>query len=151
MAELVASLFMLIVILQVFVFISASVNNSSVLRDNLIAVNLVQEGVEVVRNIRDRDWFLRNSFGTSLPVGSWRVQWNSNALVPLGGNPVLKKNSTVQFFSYDSGTDTVFRRTIDISLVSVNEIRVISTVNWNVKSDSKSISAETHLFNWLKQ
>lgn len=150
MIELVASLFILIVILQIFTFISTTINNSSILRDNLIAVNLVQEGIEVVRNIRDRDWFLGNSFGTSLPSGSGRVQWNSNAILILASNPVLKKDPLTGMFSYDLGVDTVFKRTINIAVISANEIRVTSTVNWNAKANSKSISAEAHLFNWLR-
>src|SRR3989344_2191388 len=132
--ELVASLIVLIAILQTFLLISANVNSSSMLRDSLIASNLVQEGIEVVRNIRDRDSFLGNSFGASLPNGSWRVQWNSTSLLDLSGDPSLKKDSASKFFSYDSGSDTIFRRTISISAISANEIRVISTVRWDVKS-----------------
>lgn len=148
--ELIASLFVLMAILHIFLFISSSVNSSFLLRDGLIAANLTQEGVEVVRNIRDRDWFLGNNFGASLPNGSWRAQWNSSVLLPLGANPPLKKDSATGVFSYDSGTETIFRRVIDISAVSASEIRIISTVNWGVKSNSKTTSAEAHLFNWYR-
>lgn len=148
--ELIASLVVLIAILQTFLLISANVNSSSLLRDSLIASNLAQEGIEVVRNIRDRDSFLENPFGESLSNGSWRVQWNSTSLLLPSGNPPLKKDPGNKFFSYDSGIDTVFRRVIDISAVSPNQIRVISTVNWDVKSDTKTTSAETHLFNWYR-
>ncbi len=148
--ELIVSLLMLIGILQIFLLISASVNSSSTLRDGLVAANLAQEGIEVVRNIRDRDFFLGNAFGASLPNGSWRVQWNSNALLALSGNLPLKKDSTTKFFSYDFGPDTIFRRKIDIFNVSANEIRIISTVDWDVRSISKTISAEAHLFNWYQ-
>ncbi|TSC74029.1 MAG: hypothetical protein G01um101444_389 [Parcubacteria group bacterium Gr01-1014_44] len=148
--ELIISLFILIAITQAFIFISANVNSSFMLRDSLIAANLTQEGIEVVRNIRDRDWFLGNGFGASLPNGSWRIQWNSPALLPLSGDPPLKKNLTTGVFSYDSGADTVFRRTIELSAISATEIRVITTVNWDVKSIAKTTSAETHLFNWFK-
>ena|SRR3989344_2224187 len=148
--ELVASLVVLIAILQTFLFISSSVNSSSLLRDSLIAANLAQEGIEVVRNIRDRDSLMENSFGASLPDGSWRVQWNSASLLALGGDPPLKKDPVSKFFNYDTGTDTIFRRTINIFTVSPNEIRVISTVEWDVKSSSKSTSAESHLFNWYR-
>src|SRR3989338_11208597 len=124
--ELVASLIVLIAILQTFLFISSSVNSSSLLRDSLIAANLAQEGIEVVRNIRDRDWFLGNSFQTSLSDGFWLVQWDSLSLLALNGNPPLKKNQATGVFSYDSGTDTLFRRTVNISTVSSNEVRVTS-------------------------
>lgn len=148
--ELVTSLLFITAIVQVFLFISISVNNSSLLRDSMIGANLAQEGIEAARNIRDQDWFLAKSFGTSLPAGSWRVQWNSNSLLPLSGSPLLKKDPASGIFSYDSGTDTIFRRQIDITAVSPNEIRITSTVNWSVKLSNKTVSAEAHLFNWHK-
>lgn len=148
--ELIISLFVLVAILQVFTFISGTVNNTSLMRDSLIATNLAQEGIEVVRNIRDRDWFLGNSFGASLPGGSWRVQWNSAVTLPLDGNPPLKKDLATGVFSYDSGSNTIFKRKIDISAISVDEIRVNSTVIWDEKSQNKTTGAETRLFNWYR-
>lgn len=146
--ELIATIFVTVAVLQVFILITANIGAASLTRDNLTAANLVQEGLEVARNIRDRDWFLGNSFGASLPTGSWRAQWNSNQLTSLGLNPPLKKDSASGFFSYDSGTDTAFKRTIDITAVSANEIRVVSKVNWDYRGDTKEVSAEAHLFNW---
>ena len=148
--ELIASLFILIAILDIFIFISSSLNSSAVLRDSLIASNLAQEGVEVVRNVRDRDWFLGNSFGASLPDGSWRVQWDSAFLLLLSGNPFLKKDMATGVFGYSAGNDTVFKRAIDVLKISANEIKVISTVTWDEKSNPKTTNAETHLFNWYQ-
>lgn len=150
LVELVASLFVLMAVLEIFLFISRSLNSSSFLRDSLIASNLAQEGIEVVRNIRDRDWFLGNTFGASLPNGAWRVQWDSTALIPLSGNPFLKRHPLVKIFNYDMGTNTIFKRTIDISSISPSEIRVISTVTWDEKSNTKITNAEAHLFNWFR-
>ena len=43
--------------------------SAAAIKNNFIASGLVQEGMEVVRNIRDQDWFLGNSFGASLADG----------------------------------------------------------------------------------
>ena len=43
--ELIASLFILIAILDIFIFISSSLNSSAVLRDSLIASNFAQQGI----------------------------------------------------------------------------------------------------------
>lgn len=146
--ELLATLLLLLAMVQIFVSLVRDINNSTLIRDNLIATNIVQEGVEVARNIRDRDWFLGNSFGTSLPDGAWRIQWNSLALIPLGENPVLKKSAS-GFFNYDSGDSTVFKRVMTISRISANEIKLNSSVEWNFRGGPKTVSAELHLFNWL--
>ncbi len=145
-----ASFFVLIAILDIFIFISSNLNSSSVLRDSLIASNLAQEGIEVARNIRDRDWFLGNIFGASLPDGSWRVQWDSASLLLLSGNPFLKKDIATGVFGYSTGVNTVFKRKIDILKISSSEIRVISTVTWDENSNSKTTNAEAHLFNWYQ-
>ena len=147
--ELVATLLMMFAVVQIFVAITNDVNSSALVRDNLIAANLVQEGIEVARNIRDKDWFSGGGFGASLPDGIWRVQWDSVSLLALDSNPFLKKDA-FGFFNYNSGADTVFRRTVTISRVSSEEINVSSSVIWDFRGDSKSISAEVHLFNWFR-
>ncbi|MBI2057703.1 MAG: hypothetical protein HYT63_01840 [Candidatus Yanofskybacteria bacterium] len=148
--ELIATLLVLIAVVQVFILIAGDISSSSLVRDNLIAANLTQEGIEVARNIRDRDWFLGNSFGASLPDGTWRVQWNSTSLLALDTNPVLKKDTVSGFFSYDTGADTIFKRTVSITAISSQEIRITSTVTWDFKNSFKNITAEEHLFNWFK-
>ena len=147
--ELVATLLMMFAVVQIFVAITNDVNSSALVRDNLIAANLVQEGIEVARNIRDKDWFSGGGFGASLPDGIWRVQWDSVSLLALDSNPFLKKDA-FGFFNYNSGADTVFRRTVTISRVSSEEINVSSSVIWDFRGDSKSVSAEVHFFNWFR-
>ena len=130
--------------------LTLNLRSAAAIRNNFIASGLVQEGIEVVRNIRDRDWFLDNPFGTSIPDGTYRVQWNSNSLIALGVNPRLKKDSNSGIFSYDSGSDTIFKRTVNISTPQAGvEKRIIVTVSWTERGGfEKSLSAEEHLFNW---
>ncbi len=132
--------------------------SAATVSNNFIASGLVQEGMEVVRNIRDRDWFLdnppgTNPFGTSVPDGSYRVQWNSQALIPLGANPNLKRDAATGIFSYDTGDDTIFNRWVNIVTTPDNpsnvEKRVTVNVTWIERGGAvKSVSAEDHLFNW---
>lgn len=130
--------------------LSSNLRAATAVKNDFIASGLTQEGMEVVRNIRDRDWFLGNSFGSSIPDGNYRVQWNSSVLIVLGGNPNLKRDSGNGIVSYDSGNDIIFRRTVDIStVVPGTEKKVVVTVSWTERSGStKSLSAEEHLFNW---
>ena len=66
--------------------ISLSLSSSAKIKNDLIAANLSQEGLEIVRGIRDRDWHLGNNFGASLANGSYLVDWNSQSLAALSGN-----------------------------------------------------------------
>ncbi|MEK7138764.1 MAG: prepilin-type N-terminal cleavage/methylation domain-containing protein [Patescibacteria group bacterium] len=127
----------------------SSINVASRIEHNLIASNLAQEGIEVVRNIRDTNWFRGAAFDANLPVGSWLVEWNTvgGGLAGIGSNPVLKKNNGL--YSYSAGTDTPFRRTITISKPNVGELVLTSSVTWVERGNiNRSITAESHLFNW---
>ncbi|MBI2669719.1 MAG: prepilin-type N-terminal cleavage/methylation domain-containing protein [Candidatus Yanofskybacteria bacterium] len=148
------------VLIAIFLFGLAStattfiltMNNRSAtaIKNNFIASGLAQEGFEVVRNLRDQDWFLGGPFGSSIPDGTYRIQWDSQALIDLGSNPNLKRDPGSGIFSYDMGSDTIFKRTIEIDTVVADvEKKIVVDVVWIERGGaSKSISAEEHLFNW---
>ena len=47
-----------IALTAIFYLLTSNLKEASLIENNFIASGLVQEGMEVVRNIRDRDWFL---------------------------------------------------------------------------------------------
>lgn len=130
--------------------IVTNLRSATFVKNSFIASGLTQEGIEIVRNIRDRDWFLGNVFGTSIPNGTYRIQWNSQSLITLGSNPNLMLDASNGLFSYDAGTDSIFKRTITISTIVPNvEKRIIISVDWIERGGAvKSVIAEEHLFNW---
>ena len=133
----------------VFILATSSINVASRIEHNLIASNLAQEGVEIIRNIRDTNWTSEAAFDNNLSVGTWRVQWDtvSGGLMAVGSNPVLKKNNGL--YNYSAGTDTVFRRTVTISKPNSGELVLISSVTWVERGNiDRTISAESHLFDW---
>jgi len=127
----------------------SSINVASRIEHNLIAANLAQEGIEVARNIRDTNWFRSVAFDNNLPVGTWLVEWNTvnGGLVPVGSNPFLKKNNGL--YNYSTGLDTPFKRTIAIAKPNSGELVLTSSVTWTERGNiSRSIIAESHLFDW---
>lgn len=146
---LVALILVTIAMGPVFILATSSVNVASRIEHNLIAANLAQEGIEVVRNIRDTNWLNGAGFDNNLPIGSWRVQWDtvSGGLMAVGSNPVLKKDNGL--YNYSTGTDTVFRRTIIISKPGATELVVVSSITWTDRGNANRImTVEYHLFNW---
>lgn len=131
--------------------ISLSLNSAVRISNDLIAANLAQEGLEVMRGIRDRDWHLGNSFGASFPNnGSYLVEARDQSLNPFA-ETFLKKDSN-GFYNYTSGQDTIFKRKIIIESSGQNPTtveRVIKVeVYWQEKSGPKTIQAELRLFSW---
>src|SRR3989338_4948623 len=122
------------------------------LRNNLVAANLVQEGVEVVRALRDSNWFNGRAFDSGLADGTYRLESNSTSLILVGSNPPLKIDSN-GLYNYTNGTDTAFQRRIfivkDSTAQGCNcELRVVSEVSWVERKSSRTITIESHLFDW---
>lgn len=131
--------------------ITLSLSSANIIKNRMIAANFAQEGLEVVRGIRDRDSHLGNSFGTSLPNGDYIVDWNSDSLQPFS-DVFIKKDDTNGFYDYVFGTDTIFKRKIIIenSLQNPATVEKVAKVeiSWREKSGPRMIQAEFRLFNW---
>lgn len=130
--------------------ISLSLSSAAKIKNDLIAANLSQEGLEIVRGIRDRDWHLGNAFGASLPNGNYIVDWNSQSLSAF--SDTFLKNDLNGLYNYSSGQDTIFKRKIIIENSVQNPATVEKVakveISWQEKSGPKTIQAELRLFNW---
>lgn len=140
-----------------FILATDALMLSSRIRNTLIASSLAQEGVEVVRAIRDANWFkptypLTTAFSEDLLgcAAGCRVAWDSISPVALSGvsTPLLLNESGL--YQYAGGTESVFSRVITITAQSDVELVVKSEVTWNERSIPKSVVVESHLFDWIK-
>ena len=124
---------------------------SSSVRNSLVASNLAQEGMEVVRAMRDANWFNNQAFDTGLSDGVYRLEWNSDVLLLESGNPPLKI-TPAGLYNYSSGADTTFRRRVFVTKLDPLgcncELRIITEVTWPERGRTKTIQVESHLFNW---
>ncbi len=144
---IVALVVLSVALIPVLQLSDSSLRAATTIRDDMIAAGLAQEGIEVVRTIRDANWFNGQAFATGLANGTYRVEWNSTSLISLGSNPPLKLNNGV--YNYTTGADTQFYRTITILGVSSSELKITSQVSWTARgNDVKTVQAEEHLFDW---
>lgn len=134
-------------LISALALITSSLFYVSNIQDRLAAANLTAEGLEVVRNIRDNNWLQSLSWNNGLANGDYQVSYNSIALLPYSGNPLLFDSGS-GIYSYASGSATPYVRKISISNLSSYEIRVVSTVTWQKRGVTYNNSAEGHLFNW---
>jgi len=146
---LVALIILSLALVPALLLSTQAVNTAFSLRNNLVAINLAQEGIEIVRAIRDSNWFAEPSvaFDANLTDGTWRIDWNSETLIALGSNPPLKINNGL--YNYSSGTDSAFKRTVTVNKLNAAELKIVSEVSWTERGErQKTIQAESHLFNW---
>lgn len=117
------------------------------IQNRLIAANLVAEGIELTRNIRDNNWLASLAWNNGLADGDYQADYNSTSLSSYNGNSLLL-DANSGLYNYSSGGSTPYVRKISIANISSYEIRVISTVTWRVRGVTYTSSAEDHLFNW---
>lgn len=125
-------------------------------RDTYIAANLAAEGIEIVNNIRSNNWITlgRDVWRNGLNDGVFYIaQYDSNSLITDTLNPYLYIDS-VNSYCYESincvgsSKQSKFKRQIQISTISSDQMKVISTVNWEYNNKSKTVSVEERLYNW---
>jgi len=151
---LIALLVLSLGLIPALAVLSSSTRISALIKNNLIAANLAQEGVEVIRSLRDANWFAGQAFDAGLE-GNWRVEWNTNwtANPPqtVVTNPSLKFDSATGLYNYSSGLDTGFKRSVGV-VKTANpcgcELTVISRVEWSQRGNARTISVESHLYDW---
>jgi len=149
--EVIIAIFVIVIgIVGAVNLISYSISSVAVAKSQIIATELAQEGLEIVRNIRDSNWLADITWNSGLNTcaSGCRVQYNNSELLALGGNPVLNINSN-GFYLYDiTKPETLFRRKITIISISAYEIKVVSEVDWSQRGRSFNVNAEDRLYNW---
>lgn len=145
--EVAVSVFVLVLGTMTIVGVMAnSLKIINVASQTTIAANLSQEGIEVVRNIRDTNWVEGDPYDTGIATGNYCVNYDSETLGSCASNQMYWDGLS---YNHDgAGRLTDFIRTINISSQTDSEdigyIRVISTVNW----DNFNVTTETHLYDW---
>jgi hypothetical protein len=140
-------------VLGSYVFISSFFRYTDLSIDKLTAAYLSQEGVEIVKNIRDGNWIERESWNYGIGVGSWEADYNTidSFSDDYDGDYINLESSG--FYGYGSGASTPFKREIQIYTSSSGAEGVIyasSTVSWENRGNSYSIKTEEKLYNWYE-
>jgi Tfp pilus assembly protein PilV len=132
-----------------------AVSLSLTVRNSMTASNLAVEGVEVVRAVRDANWFAGSPFAQGLDScapasGGCRVEYDSTAVLPLSGNAPLRYDLINGLYQYAAGDDSDFSRRITIEQITPKELQVVSEVSWTERNIDKTFAIEYHLYDWLK-
>lgn len=144
--------------------------NASVSKNKLVAVNLAQEGIELVRRLRDNDAIASTTpWDQSIP-GAWpgsgsniyryMIDAVTDTLEPYSGvNLNYDSVSGLYNYSNPGGTQTIFNRLIEIEkppngfrepnvIDKSQQIRVRATVTWLERSVTRSVVLDQILNSW---
>ncbi len=154
--ELMVAIFVLIVGISGTVgLIQRTISSASMAASQLKAAYLAQEGIEVVRNIRDSSWvrdagWLENiNNNCSCCEVAYDHDGNTGMIPCPGGNPrQLTFFGGFYGYSTDSGAEeSVFSRRIRTSMIG-DHLRVEATVFWFEKGDVRSVTVVENLYDW---
>jgi len=147
-----------------FVLIQQTIGSVSQVQSRLVASYLLQEGIEIIKNIRDSNWLKGNDFEAGLDAGDWEIDYNDTALTsclsPCDYNNNLRfLKIDGGFYNYSEGGDTKFKRKITISDRvdldaqpdgKIDKFKISIEVFWKEKGKTSSIKSQEFLYNWNK-
>lgn len=150
---LIAMFFVTVGITGAFTLIQRTVVLSSGSLQKLQASYLAQEGLEIVRNIRDSNIVQRSkdqnvawTSGLENCEAGCQADYNDQTLSPFAGNFLLQNGSV---YSYDDGIPSPFQRKIMISSSGADALFVRSEVLWSDRGVERTVEAESELTNWF--
>lgn len=143
-------------------------------KNKLIALNLAQEGIEIIRTFRDNNFLtnqaswdagIKDFYGQDTqadvfcpePCTALAAQQAPNYHYQTCGAscPPLKTDPTTGLYSYGSGQDSIFTRTIrvetgvfDAQVPSGDQLKVISIVAWSESGIPHQVRLEEVLYRW---
>jgi len=122
-------------------------------KDNLIAFQLAQEGLELARNKRDKNWLEGKDWLSDITPGKYIMDYTGYIKSVSGiEEAVLQQRDDVGKEGYywygENDLNTIFSRLITISQASPESFNVSCLVQWKDRGQTYQYSAETVLYNW---
>lgn len=138
-----------------FALISRLLSFSPQIQSKLIASYLAQEGIEIIRNIRDTNWVQdQNWLNNIQQTSSYYLDYHSQKFPddpPCTSNYLFLDNTNF-YNCRNQGSQTKFQRKITISqppeCSSGNCISVEVEVSWQEKGQTQSVKVIEYLYNW---
>jgi hypothetical protein len=136
--------------------VSQTISSSTFSKDKLIAAYLAQEGIEIIRNIRDTNWLeggtnpwdegLTGCTGGCIADYTYSEQLDPTLPAYTGQFLNIDSNS---YYSYSAGTPTKFQRKITIGAGPIaDSMNVKVEVFWQEKGAPHKVEAQENLYNW---
>lgn len=133
------------------------ITSTTLATDKLIASYLSQEGLEIIRNLRDTNWLnaqdFDNGFNCASPVGceaDFRTGTDEEIIGLQSYTASFLNLDNDGMYGYTTGTPTKFKRIITIDNedttggISDFAVHVVVTVYWG----DHEFSAEEYLYDW---
>lgn len=113
-----------------------------------IAAFLAQEGVEIIKNIRDTNFLESNSWDNGLSDGDYEVQYIAPRIAIYSDSCLVKNEH--DFYNYTSGNNTKFKRKIQITSASPDKLELEIFIYWSKRGGGyHELILKQYIYNWL--
>lgn len=118
-------------------------------KNNLIASQLAQEGLELVRNIRDDNWLDGNDYDLGIiGDGDYAIDYSIGVSDVDGINNAALNINASGFYTHGAGDATPFYRLITVDDSSAEHLKVECKVRWSERNRTHDYTATTLLYDW---
>jgi hypothetical protein len=144
-------------ILAAFVLVQQTLSFYQVSSLKLIAAYLAQEGIEIVRNIRDSNWLKKVDWDEGLNEGEWEADYSQISLNPYEDRYLKIDEGFYKYSPSLSASKTPFKRKIIISNKEdldeppngkVDKMTVKVEISWQERGRPHQVSVQENLYNW---
>lgn len=130
-----------------FSLIQKTISFTSISSSQLTAFYLAQEGIEIIRNIRDTNYLEGSAWDDGISSGAdYRLDYQSNSFPDVLCEDYLKDNGI--FFACSSDSSSKFQRQITITKPEADKMVVSVRVDWQERGRSHQVFVQTELYNW---
>jgi prepilin-type N-terminal cleavage/methylation domain-containing protein len=150
-------------LLGVVSLVTQNVQVGHINKNMIIASQLCQESLELVRNIRDNNWLGDDDWQTGSSTNS-NTDWIQDGLYSIdytgtitntanindpGAKLYIDGNNLYRHFVVPGlATTTAFSRTIEIKSQTIASTTLECSVNWMIGNNVHRFTAQTVLYNW---
>lgn len=152
LVEVITILFIVSVgLLGLMSLIIQNIQSQTYNKNNLIAYQLAQEGIELVRRVRDTNWLSASPYNENLFGGSYYMSYTDELPIPYTGDPedLRLKIDDQGFYVHDKdGLDSGFSRLINIESMDAANFSLMVRVSWLERGRESNYDLQTVLYDW---
>ncbi len=154
LVELLVTIFVIMIgLIAAYKVASYPLSQISISMNRLTAAYLAQEGIEIVRNIRDTNWVDDSAslWKEGLESGSWEADYDDENL-SVFSNRYLNFEGSSSFYGYEGGVASKYKRKIEIEDLDDGDgndiLKITVTVSWSEKGKDYSFDLQENLYNY---
>jgi type II secretory pathway pseudopilin PulG len=152
--EIVVAIFIITMgMVGVLSLITQNIQVQYINKNNLIASQLAQEGLELIRNKRDKNWLEGNDWISGITPGDYIADYTGYIGIVSGMEEakLQERNDLGEegYYWYNAeDSNTIFSRLITTSQTSSELLNVSCLIQWEDRGQTYQYVADTILYNW---